>query len=139
MLTYLFMKTSKAMKGRLDKELKTIGTTSAQFAVMNQIDFMDNKALAFEIAQVLGSDRPTISAIIQRLYTSDIIYKIDNIIDRRSSYICLTQKGITMLKDLRVIADKISVEIFQDFSDSEQLQLATHLTTICTRLEGKDD
>lgn len=137
MLTYLLLKTSRSMKARLDRELQSQGITSSQFAVMNQIALMNNKALAFEIAKAIGSDRPTVSAIIQRLFKTDIIYKEDNDKDRRSQYLCLTTKGIESLEQLRDIADRVSEYIFQDFTQEEQKLLFSQLNKICERAEDK--
>lgn len=130
MLSYLLMKTSRNLKCHLDRQLKAEGITSSQFALMNQIEFMDNKALAHQVAEILGYDRPTVSAIIQRLYKLGIIYKTDNPEDKRSHYISLTEEGLKSLDKIRRIADELSEQVFGQLSESDQNKMIDLLNTI---------
>lgn len=135
MLTYLIMKTSRNLKCKLDRELKPFDITSSQFSVMNQIEVMGNKAVAHEIADTLGYDRPTISAIVQRLYKSEIIIKTDNPKDRRTQYLSLSKHGLEVLYQLRHIADEISNEIFSTIDPQLKDTLVKTLNQINMKLE----
>ncbi|MGB3366716.1 MAG: MarR family transcriptional regulator [Acidaminobacteraceae bacterium] len=139
MLSYFIIKISRNLKNRLNKELSEFGVTSAQFSVMNQIDSMDNMVKASEIATALCSDRPTISAIVHRLYMNGMIEKIDDNKDRRSQFIRLSKKGQEKLIELRLIADDVSEELFQHISDADKKNLMRTLHQINSRLEEYND
>lgn len=130
MIAYLLLKTSRNLKTSLDRKLKEFGITSTQFAVMNQIDIMDDNPLAWEIASAIGSDRPTISAVIHRLFLAGLIHKIENPSDRRSQYLQLSEKGIVTLKQLRIIADDLSQDIFGHLSEQDKENFIKELNTI---------
>lgn len=138
MIAYLLIKTSRNLKGQLDKELKKSGVTSAQFAVMNQIASMGNHVLAYEIASELGSDRPTVSAIIQRLFKANLLIRTENRIDRRTQYIELTTKGLKTLEELRMIANNLSENIFGQLDEKRRIQLLSELNQINKNLEAYD-
>lgn len=134
MLAYLLIKTSRNLKSGIDKAFQGQGITSTQFAIMNQIDLMGNRCLASEIASAIGSDRPTVSGVIQRLYSQGIINKIDNEKDRRSQIIELTPKGYKRLFHLRGIADDLSQEIFGHLSVESRDHLIHELQSINHKL-----
>lgn len=136
MLAYLIMKTSRNLKCKLDRELKNLNITSSQFSVMNQIEVMGNKSVAHEIADTLGYDRPTISAIVQRLYKAEIIVKTDNPKDRRTQYLSLSKDGIKILNQLRHIADDISNDIFKHIDNDVMDTLIEALNQINIELEA---
>lgn len=135
MLAYTLMKTARNLKCKLDRELKVFDITSSQFAVMNQIENLGNQTVAHEIADILDYDRPTISAIIQRLYQAKIIVKTKNPNDRRTQYISLSEHGIKVLDQLRKTADEVSTHIFRKLTLEEQEHLITLLNQINQALE----
>lgn len=123
------------MKAKLDKELNKIGITSMQFAVMNQIAQMNNEVTSHFIANELGSDRPTISGIVNRLYSKNLISKKSAEKDKRSQILSLTESGEKMLLQLRLIADDIGDEIFNEFSSKDMKELKKLLIKINNNLE----
>ncbi|MBN2795245.1 MAG: MarR family transcriptional regulator [Clostridia bacterium] len=135
MLTYLLIKVSRYMKTKMDQSLKSIALTSSQFSVMNQIDLMGNRGVANEIAEQLGSDRPTISGIISRLEKLSYIEKFKNDYDRRSEFIKLTHLGQEKLKEARKIADALSSEFFKAFSIEEKEKLEKQMLFLVEKLE----
>lgn len=134
-LSYDFIKTSRHMKAKLDKELNKIGITSMQFAVMNQIARMNNEVTSHFIANELGSDRPTVSGIVNRLYSKNLISKKSAEKDKRSQILSLTESGEKMLLQLRLIADDIGEEIFNEFSSKDMKELKKLLIKINNNLE----
>lgn len=135
MLTYMIMTTVRNLKCTPDRELKSFDITSSQFAVMNQIDRLDNQTVAHEIADTLGYDRPTISAIIHRLYQAKIIQKTDNPQDRRTQSLSLTQQGLDLLVQLRKSADDFSNKVFRNLTPEDQADLFNLLEQINHELE----
>ncbi len=135
MLAYLIMKTSRNLKCKLDRELRKHDVTSSQFSVMNQIETMGNQSAAHEIANILGYDRPTISAIVQRLVKAKIVIKADNPQDKRTQYLSLSQHGLNVLYQIRHIADEVSNDVFTTIDADAQNALIQALEKINIALE----
>ncbi|MFT5874065.1 MAG: DNA-binding MarR family transcriptional regulator [Clostridium sp.] len=118
-LSYLIIKASKHLKNKLDKALKEFGITAAQFSVIIQIYSSDQPITAAEIAQKLGSDRPTISGIINRLEKKGIVLKIDNLEDKRSSYLQIHKESNKLVEKIKIISDELTINIFSIYSEEE--------------------
>ncbi|MGX8794689.1 MarR family winged helix-turn-helix transcriptional regulator [Fusibacter sp. JL298sf-3] len=129
------MKTSRNLKCKLDRELRKHDVTSSQFSVMNQIETMGNQSAAHEIANILGYDRPTISAIVQRLVKAKIVIKADNPQDKRTQYLSLSQHGLNVLYQIRHIADEVSNDVFTTIDADAQNALIQALEKINIALE----
>ena len=122
-LSYLINKASRQLKNKLDKALKEFDITAAQFSVIIQIHSSEKPITAAEIAQRLGSDRPTISGIINRLEKKGIIRKVDNPEDKRSSYLEIDKKSEGLVHEIKNISDELTTDIFSIYSKEETEQL----------------
>lgn len=135
-LSYLIIKASKHLKNKLDKALKEFDITAAQFSVIIQIQSSDHPIMAAEIAQKLGSDRPTISGIINRLEKKGIICKIDNREDKRSSYLEIYKESNKLVEEIKNISDELTINIFSIYSKEETKQFTGMILKL---IEGTDE
>jgi len=122
-LAYLINKASKQLKNKLDKALKEFDITAAQFSVIIQIHSTEQPITAAEIAERLGSDRPTISGIINRLEKKKIVFKADNPQDKRSSYLEIHKESTKLIDTIKTISDELTIDIFSIYSKEEAKQL----------------
>jgi DNA-binding MarR family transcriptional regulator len=135
-LAYLINKASKQLKNKLDKALKEFDITAAQFSVITQIHSTDQPITAAEISERLGSDRPTISGIINRLEKKNIVLKTYNPEDKRSSYLEMQKEATKLVDTIKTISEELTVDIFSIYSKEESKQLATLLAKL---IEGTED
>ncbi|APC39243.1 MarR family winged helix-turn-helix transcriptional regulator [Clostridium estertheticum] len=135
-LSYLIIKASRHLKNKLDKALKEFDITAAQFSVIIQIHSSDHPITAAEIAQNLGSDRPTISGVIHRLEKKGIVLKIDNPDDKRSSYLEIYKESNKLINKIKVISDELTINIFSIYS-KEETKLFTEM--IFKLIEGTEE
>jgi DNA-binding MarR family transcriptional regulator len=122
-LAYLINKASKQLKNKLDKALKEFDITAAQFSVIIQIHSSEQPITAAEIADRLGSDRPTISGIINRLKKKGILIKTYNPEDKRSSYLEIYKEANKLVDEVKTISDELTIDIFSIYSKEEAKQL----------------
>ncbi|MBU3171177.1 MarR family winged helix-turn-helix transcriptional regulator [Clostridium estertheticum] len=135
-LSYLIIKASRHLKNKLDKALKEFDITAAQFSVIIQIHSSDHPITAAEIAQNLGSDRPTISGVIHRLEKKGIVLKIDNPDDKRSSYLEIYKESNKLIDKIKVTSDELTINIFSIYS-KEETKLFTEM--IFKLIEGTEE
>ena len=122
-LSYLIIKASRQLKNKLDKALMEFDITAAQFSVIIQIYSSKQPITAAEIAERLGSDRPTISGIINRLTKKEIVLKVSNPQDKRSSYLEIYKKSNELVENIISISDKLTADIFSIYSKEEGKEL----------------
>jgi len=135
-LSYLIIKSSRHLKNKLDKALMEFDITAAQFSVIIQIYSSEFPITAAEISQRLGSDRPTISGIINRLEKKGIVVKVANTKDKRSSYLEICKECNKLVEKMKTISDELTIEIFSIYSNEEAKQLTE---MICKLNEGNEE
>ena len=134
-LSYLIIKASRHLKNKLDKVLMEYDITAAQFSVIIQIYSSEQPITAAEIAQRLGADRPTISGIINRLEKKDIVLKVANPKDKRSSYLEIYKECNKLVDRIKTISDELTINIFSIYSKEEAKQLTGMIQKLIERTE----
>jgi len=134
-LSYLLIKGSRQLRNKLDNALKEFDITAAQFSVLKQIQLSGQPITAAEIAQRLGSDRPTISGIINRLEKKGIVVKVDNPEDKRSSYLQIDKESNQLVDRITNISHRLNADIFSIYSDEEASQLLEMIHRLIERTE----
>lgn len=122
-LSYMINMASRQLKNKLDKALKEYDITAAQFSVIIQIYLSENPITAAEIAQRLGADRPTISGIINRLEKKNIVFKVPNPNDKRSSYLQIYKEAKELVNRMITISDELTTDTFSIYSKEETIKL----------------
>ena len=135
-ISYLIIKASRHLKNKLEKALKEFDITAAQFSVIIQIYSSDHPITAAEIAQKLGSDRPTISGVINRLEKKGIVLKIDNPEDKRSSYLEIYKESNKLVEKIKAISDELTINIFSIYSKEETKQFTEMIFKL---IEGRQE
>lgn len=134
-LSYLIIKASRHLKNKLDKALMEFDITAAQFSVIIQIHLSVAPITAAEISQTLGSDRPTISGIINRLEKKGIVLKAANPKDKRSPYLAICKECDKLVDKMKTVSDELTINIFSIYSDEETEKLTE---MICKLNEGTE-
>ncbi len=86
---------SKLIKNKMNKELEDYKITSVQFSVLKFIEVHNDEPgfnTAANISQMLDMDKPTISAVINRLIEKDYIEKRPHPTDGRAWVLSLTDR-----------------------------------------------
>ncbi|WDH75256.1 MarR family transcriptional regulator [Exiguobacterium marinum] len=129
-LSYLLIKSSRFLKGALDKRLQEYDLTATQFSVLNQITAHNGNITSAEVAQRLESDRPTISAIINRLERDGFVEKVQNPHDKRSAYLKLNEETLKLVDELRRVSDEVNETIFEAFTEEEVSNMKAYLVKL---------
>lgn len=116
---------SKLLRHALNKELQKENLTISQFAVLKDIDMNTggNKnvdgIIAVEIAERLDMDKPTISAIVQRLTEKDYLERLPNPKDKRSYLLNLTNTARKKIPHLEEINQAVLSTATEQLSEKE--------------------
>ena len=110
----------------LDNALEDKELTSAQYIVVVLLARGKVNTLA-ELCEHMMYDRGAMSRLLSRLEDKGLVAKKQSVEDRRSTLLCLTEKGQQLYPEILPTVNDIYRRALTGFSDDEQKQLASLL------------
>ena len=110
----------------LDNALEDKELTSAQYIVVVLLARGKVNTLA-ELCEHMVYDRGAMSRLITRLEDKGLVAKKQSVEDRRSTLLCLTEKGQQLYPEILPAVNEICRKALAGFSELEQNQLASLL------------
>ncbi|KTG18423.1 MarR family transcriptional regulator [Pseudoalteromonas sp. XI10] len=110
----------------LDNALEDKELTSAQYIVVVLLARGKVNTLA-ELCEHMMYDRGAMSRLLSRLEDKGLVAKKQSVEDRRSTLLCLTEKGQQLYPEILPTVNDIYRRALTGFSDDEQEQLASLL------------
>ncbi|WP_217874772.1 MarR family winged helix-turn-helix transcriptional regulator [Pseudoalteromonas shioyasakiensis] len=110
----------------LDNALEDKELTSAQYIVVVLLARGKVNTLA-ELCEHMMYDRGAMSRLLSRLEDKGLVAKKQSVEDRRSTLLCLTEKGQQLYPEILPTVNDIYRKALTGFSDDEQEQLANLL------------
>ena len=110
----------------LDNALEDKELTSAQYIVVVLLARGKVNTLA-ELCEHMVYDRGAMSRLLSRLEDKGLVAKKQSVEDRRSTLLCLTEKGQQLYPEILPTVNDIYRRALIGFSDDEQKQLASLL------------
>ncbi|WP_287242810.1 MarR family transcriptional regulator [Pseudoalteromonas sp.] len=110
----------------LDNALEDKELTSAQYIVVVLLARGKVNTLA-ELCEHMMYDRGAMSRLLSRLEDKGLVAKKQSVEDRRSTLLCLTEKGQQLYPEILPTVNDIYRKALTGFSDDEQKQLASLL------------
>ena len=110
----------------LDDALEDKELTSAQYIVVVLLARGKVNTLA-ELCEHMVYDRGAMSRLLSRLEDKGLVAKKQSVEDRRSTLLCLTEKGQKLYPEILPTVNDIYRKALTGFSDDEQKQLASLL------------
>ena len=116
----------QAFEQKVNLALMYSGLRLPQYRAMTFLE-KAGKITVTDLSKQLNVTRATVSVLVNQLVKADIVESIDNVTDKRSFYIRLTESGLQRLevarKDLRIVEESISetftqekIAVLNDFS-----------------------
>ena len=110
----------------LDNALEDKELTSAQYIVVVLLARGKVNTLA-ELCEHMMYDRGAMSRLLSRLEDKGLVAKKQSVEDRRSTLLCLTEKGQQLYPEILPTVNDIYRKALTGFSENEQEQLASLL------------
>ncbi len=106
------------------KRTQTAGfdLTPVQYAALEAIHTHPGRDQAF-VAEIIGYDRPTIGAVINRLEKKGWVRRVIKEQDRRSRELSLTESGNNVRLAVKPLVKDLQKQILDPLNDSEQALL----------------
>jgi len=82
--------------------------------------FKKDRASMKELAERIGRDKSTVTALVNKLMRNGYVAKDKDPDDSRITYLCLTAKGRSLERDFDEISGKLIATAFRGFSQRER-------------------
>ena len=129
----------KKIINEFNKELEQFEITLMQSEVLKYIYFHEDKEDVFQkqIEEFFNSTNPTITGILKRLESKELIKRETSLTDGRYKKLTLTKKGRILLDKLRELGlKKIENKLTQRLSSEERDELERLLLLVLEGLEN---
>jgi len=136
-LGYLIGTSARFIKREMDKNLEAYDLTTSQWAVIKLL-YNKEKLTQVEIANELRGDRATAGNVIFNLYEKKYVDKVIDKNDRRSYMITLTEKAKDVVKEIDIIAEKVTKQALEGLSDDNTKILYQALKQIINNLTREE-
>lgn len=135
-LHYLLMANHIMVQKKLFADINHLGLTLGQPKILDYLKDFDG-AIQKDIANACHIEPASLSTILNGMEKKGLIKRTagDN---KRSTKICLTEKGKAMSNEIDIAFDKIEKEVLADFSKEEIEKLNQYLERIQHNLGGKN-
>lgn len=122
-IVHFISKTKKKMTNFIEKQLKMEGLDDIVPSYGNVLTVLydnDGKLSMKQIGKLIGKDKSTVTALVFKLCDLGYVKKEKSEMDKRVTYIKLTEKSEKIKPKFDVISSKVQQTAYKGFSDDEK-------------------
>ncbi|MEO7432060.1 MAG: MarR family transcriptional regulator [Dokdonella sp.] len=128
-LGFLVSGVRSAIWAAIEKQLRPMDITAAQFVLFNSIAKGRGHTIG-DLCRLLGYDSGAMTRLLDRIEKKGLVRRVANPEDRRSYLIELTEKSAALVPNARRQVQKVFANLLQGFTDREALALKSSLEKI---------
>lgn len=110
----MLYETANALRNQLDKRLKPLGLSQAKWRALLYLSLAEKQLTQKELALRMGIEGATLVGLLDRLTKTGWVERQSSASDRRSNFVCLTQKAQKTLESIHNTAYKLRDEVLQN-------------------------
>ena len=135
---FLMHDVSRLLRKTFDRHARAIGLTRAQWRVLAHLSRNEGIKQA-GLAEILEIKPITLARLLDRLDAHGWVERRPDPKDKRARRLFLTNKGRSIIRELRVVALSVREEALSGLSDSEQDLLIDQLRAVKENLLSADE
>ena len=129
------LKVAHRLRSTLSTHFSEFGLTDVRFAVMQIIrDSAPDGCSQSKLAEELDQSESSISTLVERMRSSQLLYRLRSKLDRRKRVLMLTERSRYLLEDTERCHDERMASLLSCFSDEQLEQFSTLLQQLQNRL-----
>ncbi|SVC40186.1 uncharacterized protein METZ01_LOCUS293040 [marine metagenome] len=135
---FLMHDVSRLLRKSFDRHANTIGLTRAQWRVLAHLSRNEGLKQA-GLAEILEIKPITLARLLDRLGAHGWVERRSDPRDKRARRLFLSQKGRSIIRELRVVALSVRAEALAGLTDAEQDLLIDQLRVVKENLLSADE
>ena len=120
------------------KEANVIEFNCSQGIILSVLWGKGNQSIK-EIGKTTGLAKTSLTSMLDRMEKQDLIQKVENKEDGRSTIICLTEKSKALEKVYQKITDEMVIQYYNGFNEDEIRIFESTLERVVKNLEGTNN
>lgn len=131
------IKLSKTHRNLRHEKFRNIGLTEGQPKVLNFLSRNDG-CIQREIAESCNIEPATVTSLLSNMEKAELIYRTQNLENRRILNVFLTDKGKEAQKEVEKIFNQLDEKCFKDFSEEEKIKTIEILNRLYMNMINKE-
>lgn len=131
-INFLLTKAHQTVFQRVKVNLAKFDVTPVQYGILKCL-WSEDCQTPKQIAEVLSLDSSTITGILDRMESKELVRRVANQDDRRTIKVMLTDRGQELRQPIDKIIEDVNKYVMEIFSDEEQKHLKQCLRLIANR------
>jgi len=121
-LAYLLAQANREISRQLDGRLRQEGVPVEQWRILTILS--SDKGLSMgELAEAVLLNHPTLTKMLDRMVSDALVYRAQDPGDRRKVLLYLSDRGKTLAKRIKPLAQSHEARIIQDYGDKSTNEL----------------
>lgn len=133
-LGFIMHRASLRYRCKMGRRFKMYDITAEQWAVLCRLREQSSGLSQKELAERIVKDQPNITRILDKLEQKGLIRRAANVNDRRAFLIYLTPAGESLMEKLIPLAESVSNDACEGFTQEELASLKNLLTRVWRNL-----
>lgn len=119
-LGQLIYEINKKMIARQNNNLVSLGVTVQQALVIAYLDKSKDKKVTQRMIEIgLNNTNPTVTNIIKSMMSKNLIYKIQDKVDKRKYYLYLTPLGLSIASECAKRMEATDIATYKNLTEEE--------------------
>lgn len=131
-------KSALVLKTRLADHFQSFGLNEIRYTVMKMVhDSAPHGCSQTDLADALNQSESSISTLVERMRTDNLIYRLRSKLDRRKRVLILTERGQSILSQIETCHSERLEEMMKNFGPEQRRQLSGMLNQLMQHIESK--
>ncbi|HSG72154.1 MAG TPA: MarR family transcriptional regulator [Planctomycetaceae bacterium] len=128
---------AQCLKSRLAEHFQKFDLNEIRYAVLNLVHASSPHGCSqTDLAEHLEQSESSISTLVERMRTDDLIYRLRCKIDRRKRVLILTERGQLVLQRIKSCHRQLLEQMLQKFTEPQRIELIRLLSELTTHLNS---
>ena len=129
---------AQILKSRLAEHFQTFGLNEIRYSVMRMVhDSAPHGCAQTDLADALNQSESSISTLVERMRTDNLIYRLRSKLDRRKRVLILTERGQSILQQIEQCHAERLEQMMKNFRPEQRVELSQLLDELLSHLEAK--
>jgi MarR family transcriptional regulator for hemolysin len=128
----------RLLRRRFDEHARQHHMTLPQWRAIAQLSKADGLSQV-TLATLTETDPMTLSGIIDRLESKQLVRRVPDPNDSRAKLVCITPKSRALVEEMHAIAEEVYEDALRGVSEPDRQILIQALTTICANLSASNE
>ena len=129
---------AQILKNRLAEHFQTFGLNEIRYSVIKMVhEAAPHGCSQTDLADALSQSESSISTLVERMRSDNLVYRLRSKLDRRKRVLILTERGQSILQQIEQCHAERLEQMMRNFGPQQRIQLGQLLEELLSHLDVK--